>query len=209
VNYAIIGDEVVKNLFKGEDPVNKKISFYGSQFVVIGVLEKKGGFGGDTYADRTVFIPVKTAIRTANRGYLDYRITVSVKDPTKMDYAVGEATSLMRKIRRDRIGAEESFEVSVNKTLEEELKELTSYLRIGGFSIGFHYPGGCVYRPDEYYAGFCYGAYKGDWCAQSYWRHTEKNTFAVSHRSHTDMHHGRYCGCNYRTEHRKYNRQYY
>jgi putative ABC transport system permease protein len=101
------------------------------------VLEKKGGFGGDTYADRTVFIPIKNAIRIANRGYLDYRITVSVKDPTKMEYAVGEATSLMRKIRRDRIGAEESFEVSVNKTLEEELKELTSYLRIGGFSIGF------------------------------------------------------------------------
>ena len=137
VNYAIIGDEVVKNLFKGEDPVNKKISFRGSQFTVIGVLEKKGGFGGDTYADRTVFIPIKNSIRIANRGYLDYRITVNVKDPTKMEYAVGEATSLMRKIRRDRIGAEESFEVSVNKTLEEALKELTSYLRIGGFSIGF------------------------------------------------------------------------
>lgn len=137
VNYAIIGDEVVKNLFKDEDPVNKKISFYGRQYVVIGVLEKKGGFGGDTYADRTVFIPIKNAIRVAGRGYLDYRITVNISDPTKMEHIVGEATSLMRKIRRDPIGQEDSFEISVNKTLEEELKELTSYLRIGGFSIGF------------------------------------------------------------------------
>lgn len=137
VNYAIIGDEVVKNLFKDEDPVNKKISFYGRQYVVIGVLEKKGGFGGDTYADRTVFIPIKNAIRVAGRGYLDYRITVNISDPTKMEHVVGEATSLMRKIRRDPIGQEDSFEISVNKTLEEELKELTSYLRIGGFSIGF------------------------------------------------------------------------
>jgi len=137
VNYAIIGDEVVNNLFKGEDPINKKISFYGSQFIVIGVLEKKGGFGGQTYADRTVFIPLKNAIRLANRGYLDYRITVSVNDPTKMDYVIGEATALMRKIRRDPIGEEESFEISANKTLEEELEEMTSYLRIGGFSIGF------------------------------------------------------------------------
>jgi len=137
VNYALIGNEVVTNLFKDEDPVNKKISLYGNKYIVVGVLEKKGGFGGETYADRTVFIPFKNAIRVAKRGYLDYRITVNVSDPTKMEHAIGEATSLMRKIRRDPIGEEESFEISANKTLEEELEELTSYLRIGGFSIGF------------------------------------------------------------------------
>ena len=136
-NFVLIGNEVVNNLFKDEDPVNKKISFYGNKFTVIGVLEKKGGFGGNTRADRTVFIPLKNAIRVARRGYLDYRITVNVSDPTKMEYATGEATSLMRKIRKDRIGEEESFEISANKTLEEELDEMSSYLRIGGFSIGF------------------------------------------------------------------------
>lgn len=137
VNYVIIGYEVVKNLFDKEDPINKKISFYGDQYVVIGVLEKKGGFGGETYADRTVFVPLKNGVRIARRGYLDYRITVNVADPTKMDHAVGEATSLMRKIRKDRIGDEESFEVNINKTLEEELEELTSKVRIGGFFISF------------------------------------------------------------------------
>lgn len=137
VNYVLIGSEVVENLFKGEDPINKKISFYGSQFIVIGVLEKKGGFGGDTSSDRTVFLPFKNAIRIARRGYLDYRITISVKDPTRMEHTIGEATSLMRKIRRDPIGDEESFEISANKTMEENLEEMSSYLRIGGFSIGF------------------------------------------------------------------------
>lgn len=136
-NYVLIGYEVVKNLFKDEDPINKKISFYGNQFIVVGVLEKKGGFGGETYADRTVFIPLKNAIRVARRGYLDYRITINVSDPTKMEHATGEATGLMRKIRRDPIGDEDSFEISANKTMEEELDELSSYLRIGGFSIGF------------------------------------------------------------------------
>lgn len=137
VNYAIIGKEVVTNLFKDEDPINKKISFYGSKYIVIGVLEEKGGFGGNNSADRTVFIPFKNAIRVAKRGWLDYQITVSVSDPTKMEYAVGEATSLMRKLRKDPIGDEDSFELSANKTMEEELDELTGYLRIGGFSIGF------------------------------------------------------------------------
>ncbi len=137
-NYVLIGSEVVKSLFEtGVDPVNKKISFYGNQFIVIGVLEKKGGFGGNTSADRTVFIPIKNAIRVARRGYLDFQITVSVKDMTKMEHSIGEATSLMRKIRRDPIGSEESFDIEANKTLEEELDEMSSYLRIGGFSIGF------------------------------------------------------------------------
>ena len=137
VNYAIIGHEVVNNLFEKEDPINKKISLYGNKYIVVGVLEKKGGFGGDTWADRTVFIPLKNAVRVAKRGWLDYRITVSVTDPTKMEYTIGEATGLMRKIRKDPIGEEESFEVSANKTLEERLGEMTTYLRIGGFSIGF------------------------------------------------------------------------
>ncbi len=136
-NYVLIGNEVVENLFKNEDPINKKISFYGNQFIVIGVLEKKGGFGGTNNADRTVFIPLKNAIRVSQRGYLDYVLTINVSDPTKMEHTIGEATSLMRTIRRDRIGDEESFEISANKTIEEELNELTSYLRIGGFSIGF------------------------------------------------------------------------
>jgi putative ABC transport system permease protein len=137
VNYVIIGDELKNDLFKDEDPVNKKISFYGSQFIVIGVLEKKGGFGGDTGADRTVFLPLKNAVRIARRGFLDYRITIRVQDPTRMDYVEGQATSLMRKLRRDPVGEENSFEISRNKTMEERLDELASYLRIGGFSIGF------------------------------------------------------------------------
>lgn len=138
VSYAIIGKEVVTNLFKDdEDPINKKISLYGNKYIVVGVLEEKGGFGGSNSSDRTVFIPFKNAIRVAKRGWLDYQITVSVSDPTKMEYSVGEATSLMRKIRKDPIGEEDSFEVSANITMEEELEEMSGYLRIGGFSIGF------------------------------------------------------------------------
>jgi putative ABC transport system permease protein len=135
-NYALVGHEVVNDLFPNEDPVNKEITFYGSKFRVVGVLEEKGGFGGDTNADRTVFIPLKSAIRIANRGFLDYDITVSVSDPTRMDYAIGEATSLMRRIRQDEPGQENSFDIEVNKTLEEELNEISGYMRIGGFAIG-------------------------------------------------------------------------
>jgi putative ABC transport system permease protein len=55
-----------------------------------------------------------------------------------MEYVIGEATSLMRKLRKDPVGEEESFEVSKNKKpWKKRLDEFAYYLRIGGFSIGF------------------------------------------------------------------------
>ena len=133
---VIIGAEVVKELFENEDPVNQRISFYGNQYRIIGVLEKKGGFGGSDYADRTLFVPIKNAIRVAHGGSLDYRLTVAVANPAMMDQAMGEAIGLMRRIREDPIGEDISFKVEQYKTMEEELEEITSTLRIGGFTIG-------------------------------------------------------------------------
>jgi putative ABC transport system permease protein len=134
---CLVGDEVVQQLFPGEDPINKTLSCYGTVFKVVGVLEKKGGFGGDTSSDRTVFVPFKNALQLTMNDEIDFRITVAVRNSLQMEHATGEATSLMRRLRQDQIGEEESFEIRVNKTLEEELDELGGYLRIGGFSIGF------------------------------------------------------------------------
>lgn len=133
---VVIGTEVVKELFENEDPLNKRISFYGNQYRIVGVLEKKGGFGGSDYADRTLFVPVKNAIRVARGGSLDYRITVAVDNPALMDQAMGEAIGLMRRIREDPIGEDISFKVERYKTMEEELDEISATLRIGGFTIG-------------------------------------------------------------------------
>jgi putative ABC transport system permease protein len=99
-------------------------------------LEEKGGFGGNTYADRTVFVSLDNAVRIAADRQLNYTITVAIEDPSKMQYAIGEATGLMRKVRKDPPGSDLSFEISRNKTLEEELEEIGGYMRIGGFVIG-------------------------------------------------------------------------
>jgi putative ABC transport system permease protein len=54
-----------------------------------------------------------------------------------MDYAMGEATGVMRSIRRDRPGDLNSFELEKSETLAQELESITSGLRMGGFGIGF------------------------------------------------------------------------
>jgi len=135
VNYVLLGSEVVKELFdKNEDPVNQLISLRGTQFKVVGVLKEKGGLGGDKSADRTVFMPIGTAVRLANY-HLDYYITASNNDPSRKEVVIGEATGLMRKIRKDPIGDEDSFEISNNKTLNQELDEIFGMVKIGGAAI--------------------------------------------------------------------------
>ncbi|MGK7394281.1 MAG: ABC transporter permease [Candidatus Cyclobacteriaceae bacterium M3_2C_046] len=136
-NVAIIGHSIYDALYDdNEDPVNTVISVYGNKYKVIGVLEKEGGFGGDSGADRSVFLPIVAATRLA-RGTLRFELDVEVDNPANMERVIGEATGLMRTIRKDPLGAEESFEISRNESVAERLSEISGYLKIGGFSIGF------------------------------------------------------------------------
>lgn len=135
-NVALIGHEVLNTLFKdNEKSLNKSISFLGMKFKIVGVLAKQGTEGGR--ADRAVIVPLGLARRLAKNRVLSYKVGVSVKDPTNMDHLMGEATGLMKVIRKDTPGSENSFGIQEKKSLAERLGEITGYLRIGGFTIGF------------------------------------------------------------------------
>jgi putative ABC transport system permease protein len=134
---AIIGKKVFDAIYEpNEDPLNTEISFKGTQFRVIGVLKEKGQLAEDNY-DNMVFIPIIVANQMASGRGLDYSLTVGVNDLSQIDLAMGEATGLMRAIRRDQIKNENSFELDKSETLSEQLEGLTSGLRIGGFGVGF------------------------------------------------------------------------
>lgn len=137
-NYVcILGTEVVKALFEeNEDPLNKTVKFYGNNYRVIGVLEEKGGFGGDTEEDRNIVIPLLNAKRLDRRGNMRFNITTMIENPEDIDYAMGEATGLMRQIRGDKIGDPDSFEVVRSDSVTEALDNMTNGLRMGGFGIG-------------------------------------------------------------------------
>jgi putative ABC transport system permease protein len=54
-----------------------------------------------------------------------------------VEFAMGEATGIMRRIRGDDIGKESSFELEQSETLAQELESITSGLRFAGVGIGF------------------------------------------------------------------------
>ncbi|MDA0314436.1 MAG: ABC transporter permease [Bacteroidetes bacterium] len=137
-NVAIIGKELKETLFTaGEESINQTLTIFGQSYTIIGLLDKQGGVGQDQGSDRQILIPIDNAAKLDLRGTFNYRITGVVSDPGKIDYEMGQAIGIMRKIRQDRVAQEDSFELAKSESVAESLEEVAGYLRIGGFGIGF------------------------------------------------------------------------
>src|SRR5690606_38907908 len=134
---AVIGYKIFTGLFnENENPIGEKISFLGVQFKVIGVIEEKGQSLEGNF-DNMVLVPIRVANQMAKGRSLWYRLTVGIDDINNVDNAMGEATGLMRRIRQDRIGNENSFELERSVSLAERTAQMAGYVRTAGFLIGF------------------------------------------------------------------------
>ncbi len=134
---AVIGFQLAKTLYgENKSPVGTEISLKGTQFKVIGTMAEKGELSENNF-DNMVLIPIIVANQLASGQGLNYRLTVGIQDPEQMDYAMGEATGLMRKIRDDDVGNENSFDLEKSESLAQNLESITSGLRFGGFGVGF------------------------------------------------------------------------
>ncbi len=135
-NVVLLASEVATTLFPKESPINKEISLLGLKFKVIGILEKKGSItgGGD---DRVALVPLETGRQMAGNRTLTFDMTTSVPNVNDMDFIIGEAESVMRRVRKDPISQQSSFSIDRSDALAKDFEEVTGFLRIGGFGIGF------------------------------------------------------------------------
>jgi putative ABC transport system permease protein len=134
---VILGHKIYKTLYSERDSVDGSVvSFLGAQWHVAGVLKEKGGFGDpSSNYDNMVFVSVVKGNQLSGGRGLNYRMSVGISDPTQMEYAMGEATGLMRRIRGDDPGQPDSFLLQRSETLAE-LDSLTGKAQIVGFIIG-------------------------------------------------------------------------
>jgi len=133
----ILGYKIFTTLYNANDSVvGTEVAFSGTQFRVIGVNKEKGQMAEDNY-DNMVFIPLIKANQMAQGKGLRYEFSIGIADPTQMDYAMAEATGLMRKIRHDQLGNPNSFLLEKSETAAEKLQSITMSIRIGGIVISF------------------------------------------------------------------------
>jgi putative ABC transport system permease protein len=136
-NVVIIGDEVAQKLFKAGNPLNHNVYFLGKRFRIVGRLEKSGSKMGGGGADRMMLIPLETGNSLPRQQKLNYNIKSTILNTDNVDYAMAEATHIMRKVRRDRLGQEDSFEIRRSDSVLKSLNDISGYLKIGGSLVGF------------------------------------------------------------------------
>jgi putative ABC transport system permease protein len=134
-NVIILGAEVAAELFPNTTQVTGKSVYLGAyRYDIIGVLNPKGNTFGFA-SDKQCQIPVTNVRKNFATASTDYSVNVQVSDPRNLDLAVSEAIGLMRAIRKDRIGADPSFDIRMSNALVEELLGLIGSITAGGLLI--------------------------------------------------------------------------
>jgi len=135
-NVAIIGSEIASDLFKkNEDRIDKIISVGAGKYRVIGVIEKKGtGFGFTP--DRQILLPINNVRQYFSRPNMSFVINVMPENTQSVDAAIGEATGLMRVIRKNNLSEENDFDISKSDQLLTMFTENTSKITQAALWIG-------------------------------------------------------------------------
>jgi putative ABC transport system permease protein len=120
---CVIGAEIVDALFPNVNPLNKMITLEGKKLLVIGILDRKGKFLGQS-RDNFIFMPTGT-FRKYYPGYDDAVLIVKLKPAAGIETAKDEIINLMRLRRQVKISEKNNFSVVSQETISGLYNQLT------------------------------------------------------------------------------------
>ncbi|HWX53524.1 MAG TPA: ABC transporter permease [Verrucomicrobiae bacterium] len=130
---TMIGTDVAKRLFKGEDPLGKSIYIDGEAFEVVGIAKEQGTAFGQSQ-DQFVVIPIETYQKIyGSQESLD--IQVQALDPDLMDPAQDEARMLMRARHHLAPKEDDNFGIVAASAVMDLWKQLTGTLASASIGI--------------------------------------------------------------------------
>ncbi len=122
---AVIGQEVVKELFGGASAIGQTMKVNGSNYEVVGVLAKKGT-NGTTNEDDVVMAPITTVQSSLTGvGAID-SITVQAKSESALDAAEGEVKEIIEERHKIKNTEEPGFSVLNQGSLLETSSSTSS-----------------------------------------------------------------------------------
>lgn len=133
-NVCVIGSDIVKSLFKEENPIDKTISIRGAKFKIIGVLEQKGSTFGNNQ-DLRVMLPIQMARSIFSQPNINYNISVKVDNNEMIEGAYEEAIMVFRNIRGLQPVEENNFGMSRSDDLINRIASITGYLEAAAWII--------------------------------------------------------------------------
>lgn len=132
----IVGADIVEKLFEPwETPVGNEISLGSQRYMIIGVLKRRGQSFGMSQ-DNQCLIPVPCIRQQYAVEDRSYNITCKVEDTDRIKSISESAMGVMRIVRGDRPGQENSFTLTMSNSLISTLKEATEGITIAASFIG-------------------------------------------------------------------------
>jgi putative ABC transport system permease protein len=127
---CVLGHSLAKSVFPHGSPVGQRLKINGYNYVVVGVLEQKGGsLGGDQ--DNFAVVPVTTGLNRFGRWNRSLSILVMARSQEAYDDTAEEVRGILRVIRKVPPGKEDDFEIFSNDSLIAQFKSFTQAVRIG------------------------------------------------------------------------------
>jgi len=130
---AVIGVDIIDQLFPYENPIGKTIKIEGQKYEVVGLFAKAGSILGNT-RDNRVAIPISTFEKQFGKER-SINITVQAKSPELYDVAMDQTIGVLRAVRKVPPGEENDFEIRTNETFLEFFDNLTRYVRLVAIAI--------------------------------------------------------------------------
>lgn len=124
---AVIGANVVEDLYKGEWPLGESVRIGNVPFTIIGILKKKGLNPDGTTDDGQIVVPVSTALRRVlNKDHLS-RIFVQAVSKLAIEVATTDITAMLRDEHGyDRPNYRDDFEIQNQDMLLATQDEMSS-----------------------------------------------------------------------------------
>ncbi|HQW09463.1 MAG TPA: ABC transporter permease, partial [Steroidobacteraceae bacterium] len=125
---TVIGADVARELFHGEDPLGKVIRIADVPFQVKGVMASRGAGPGGASLDNMLVIPVSTASkRLFNRDYLT-TLVVQLVDANVSDRVADDVRALLRERHRIIPPAQDDFTVGSPRATLAQITQVGSTL---------------------------------------------------------------------------------
>lgn len=135
---AVVGKNIVRDLFGGEDPIGKTFKMKGQSFTVVGVFEEKGSGGGfgTSSTDDSIFVPLLTAQKLLmGIDYVAF-IRAKAKSADLIPYAIANVKTTLRARHNIDNPADDDFSVRDQAQAVEMITKITNVLRYFLLAIG-------------------------------------------------------------------------
>jgi putative ABC transport system permease protein len=132
---AIVGSQVITDVFGGLDPVGKQIKINGILFQVVGVMKSQGSGGFGFSRDTTTYIPITTAFARLSRTKVGSQNTVSTIEVSALNSdsiptAMASLTDKLTVLHKIKPGATADFTVQSQNDILATATSITGTLTV-------------------------------------------------------------------------------